>query len=757
MSYSDYDIKNDELNLRSILSKYFKHAWIYLLTAALFIGFAVLYLWWKTPLYEIQARLVIKDEKKGEGTSTTIKELDFLDEQKIVDNEAEIVKSENIIRKVVQKLQLNIAYYSETGSLRNTPYHFRQPVIVDLIEAPQASAQLSIRTTGELNYTLEGDAVPHRYGDTVNFGGLSFVVRPSRNFSANQSKVLVKVETLSSTTQKLKSDLTVTAPSKNSSILNLRMLHPSTGKGRLILQEIINEYAASNNDEKKLQADSITRIIDERLAFISRQLSSFEQQAEAYKRTNGITDITNDSRLLLGQVESTDTKISAAQIQLNVLTGLETYVTTASGGLAPPQTESTDPVLIGMINRLSTLEMEKETMMKTVGEGNPLLEGKRSQIANLRKAIIENIGLQKSNLKGTIRQLSSEKSAILSDISLVPANERNLLEIIREKSIRENIYTFLLQKREEASITNASVFSKMRVIDAPYSSATPVKPNKLVVVLSALLLSLIVPTFIINIRRGWNNTVSDRNRLISSFDGVPLAEIGHISKFNYNVFSSPSPNVALEQFRRLRATIVKTYPGNECRSILVTSSTASEGKSFTSLNLAMSFASNGYKTLMMDLDLRNPRLHSIIDTTGHGTINDLIRGNETDLSKIIVQHPDFSDLYLLPASKAGNDAFELQGKMLDELFRYLKSEYDFIVMNTPPYRLFSDALQLEKFADVNVFVLRYGFTRRSNVVYLQEALRRKEFKNPMIVLNDIPLQELYEKQLYKGEYFTTKS
>lgn len=736
--------------------RYTGNKWLYVASILLCLGIAVLYWWISIPQYRIQSTIVIKDEKKGEANSTTLKELDFLDEQKIVDNEAEIVKSESVISKVVEQLALNMTCFGKVNFIKYVPLYNEAPVTVRFRHTapPAYNNPIDIILIDSNQYKLAASGNTYRFGEWVAANQGTFSIDKTEYLNTTTFRQLrITVARPEEVTQNIKKGISVGTPTKNSSILNISMLHPSPEKGTAILQMIIDEYNNANIREKRAQTDTILHMVEERLTLIANQLNTYGNKEQNFKVQQGITNLSDDSRMFLDKVKENDNLISQNRILLDMLSAVEKHIST---GKTAPNTGINDPILSDMINRLGQLELEKERLLRTTGENNALVITKINQIRDIKQSINQNIQLQRQNIQNTLTRLLRNKSDIDSRISTVPGSERNLLEIIREKNIRENVYIFLLQKREEASLNSASAFSNMRVIDRPYSTARPVKPGKLVVFGMALFLGILLPTIFINLRAAMNTRINSRKTIESKLPGYIAGDIPHVKKGKKLVISDQSSIVA-EQFRQIRTYINKLTGTQPSKTILITSSIPGEGKTLISINLAASFSLLKKKTVIIDLDLRKPRLHQLFGLSDGKDLSLYLHDPHQDINMLVWQHPEMPFLHVLaPAAAVEQPSEILTAHHFENLFSTLKQSYEYIIINTPPHNIFTDAQLLEKFSDASLFIVRYNYTPLAHLDTLQQIAAGKDFKNMRVVINDVPLKALHERNIYKSKYFKNK-
>lgn len=744
----------EEFSLGRVFRKYIRKFPWFILSFLLFGGLAFLYLYTSTPLYRIQSSLVIKDEKKGESISLTLKELDFLDEQKIVDNEAEIVRSETIIRRVVDHLDLNIGYFVRENFLRKFPVYDESPIEVKVVSANHELYKEPIKVDlTENDIQLEGVSGKFGYGDTIRlFQTAAIQIQKKEGFHLLFPKMEIHCSDPDLTTQQLRASLAASTPSKNSSVLYVSLLHPSRTRGTRILEQIIAEYDLSNILEKRNQTDSIIRLIENRLQLIGDQLNSLESKEESYKEGQGITFLSDDARSFLDQEKINTEQLVEAKTQLDNLTRVEEYAKGSGSLVTPPNTSLNDPILTNIVTQLNQLELEKQKVLKKSGPQHPSVIALNQQATELRKNLLSNINIQRRSIQERISLLNQSKAKINSGISRVPASERNLLALMREKTIRENIYTYLLEKREEASLSDASVFSKMRIVDEAFSTVKPVKPKKSVIIGLALFLALLVPILLIEFRGILNRKINPR--FVSQKQPYHvLGYIPHLKNFNWNVYDS-GETIAAERFRWIRTSIEKMNAGKEwpVKVILVGSPSENEGKSFVTYNLAQTFSRMGYKTLLVDMDLRKQKLASLYPTIASGEFLEYLRTGEAHLNLLIAKGTASTPDILSGNYPVPKDQEVFQPGVLKKMFEQLRSQYDYVIINTAPFLLFTDSYLLESFSDLNLVILRHQYTGMDQVESLVEFVENNNMKKPHIIYNDVPLRELLGKKQLKSYY-----
>ena len=460
---------------------------------------------------------------------------------------------------------------------------------------------------------------------------------------------------------------------------------------------------------------------------------------ESYKTSQGITDLSTEANLFLEKVKENDTKLNEVDIQLKVLEGVERYLQNGQGTVAPASLMVTDPILTSFIEKLSELELQKEKMARTVQPGNPFLETLNTQISNTKQAVRENINNQKNGLLVTRTSLAGLNKRFEGSISRIPRKEREFVTIQRQQNIKENLYLLLLQKREETALSYASTVTDSRLVDRPYSTPLPIKPNTKMIYLVALLLGIVLPAAVMNIRELLNDRVQSRKE-IESETGLPV--FGEIAlkpkEIKTNLLDVQSRTFIAEQFRLLRTNLQYINPDNKHKGnvILLTSSTSGEGKSFITLNLAISIATLGKRVAVLELDMRKPKLTKYLGLTRDKGISNFLAGAADPME--IAKKTEIENLFLASCGPLPPNPAELlsNGKMETLLATY-REYFDYILLDTPPVGLVTDALVLAPYIDTCFYIVRHEVTVKKDLTILSDLKKFNKFKSINVIFNGV--------------------
>lgn len=739
-----FDTEEENIDLRSIAYRYIRNWYLFVIFLLLaFVG-AFFYLLYTRPVYEVSSVVLIKDDKKGLGGNDFLKDLEMMGGNKIVENEMEVFKSRFLMKKVIESLRLNVMYTKHSYPIDEDLYG-KSPIWmqVEQMQRPIYPKKFIIRLLGDSKFELlmENKAVGNfTFGQSISQPQLGkFRVILYNNAFQPKEEINVQFANIDQVIQSNLGRLDVSLLNQKSTVLQLSYQETSPQRGKDILKKLHEEYTLASLGDKNTEASNTLRFIDERLKLISTELTGVEKDVEVYKSAAGFTDISSESNLFLEKVKETDSKLNEVDIQVKVLEGVEKFLNTPGSNVSSVTSMINDPSLSLLINKLSELELQREKYARTVQAGNPLLETVNTQVANTKAAIRENISNQKKGLIISRTNLALLNRSIESSIRGIPKKEREFVSIKRQQGIKESLYLLLLQKKEETAISYASTVSDSRLIDEAFVSPAPIKPNSKTIYLIALLIGLGVPIVIINIKALLNNKVASRAELEQKSNGIPiLGEVGDKPKSIAGpLLDTKSNNFIAEQFRILRTNLQYLIQGQKsCKKILVTSSISGEGKSFISMNLASSLASAKQKVILINLDIRKPKLHEYLNLSNNkGIVNYLIgQGKATDFVQTTsVENMSFVASGPIPP----NPAELLSSTKLQEFIAELENDYQYIIIDCSPNGLVTDAQLAAPLVDATVFIVRHEYTPQAAMLPLANLYREKKFPSLTVIYNGV--------------------
>ncbi|AUD06411.1 GumC family protein [Spirosoma pollinicola] len=754
-SYTTHQVVESEgLNLRNLISRYIKRWPWFVVSIGLMLAGAYIYLLDKQPVYKIQASLLVQDQQKGSEQNNTLKELGVFTPKQVVENEIEVLRSFTLMNRVVEKLHLNVRYYEATTFSKRELYE-DSPIEL-IIEQPISAlykSPLDITLPGDNTVTINEHVYPLNKSIETPYGRLKIV---SRKATARIKKMIVQVSKQTSAAKSYLSNLHVIPTGKGSTVILISLEDGVPSKGEAVINQLITEYdQAAIMDKNKVAANTL-KFIEDRLNIVSGELSSVEKNVQSYKSHQGITDLSVQAQSFLETVQQNDASLIQVNVQLAALNDLQKYVETKSenrGNTPPAVVGLNDPVLLGLITNLTTLEQQRDQMARTTSEQHPMLETINSQIRTAENNMAGNILTMKNMLLSTRQQYLAKNGEVEGAIRTIPLKERMLMDITRQQAIKNSLYTYLLQKREETAVAFASAIGDTRTIDFALSDDKPIRPAKTIIYALFGLLGLVLPIAAIAGSDALNNRVMRRGD-VEDVTHVPI--LGELVKKRHPgplVISPNNQSVIAEQIRTLRASLPFLHSeGTESQVILFTSSISGEGKSFVSTNLGMSLAYVDKPTVILDMDLRMPKLHKIFNLDNTNGVSEYLLGEAT-VDEVLTPIPGATNYYVIPSGSLPKNPSELlSSPKLKQLIEELRERFDYIIIDTPPVGLVSDARLIAPLTDATFFMVRHDMTPKNHIKMIDKLYREQRFPQLNIILNAVDGTDSYHYSGYNKDY-----
>ncbi|CAN5753943.1 polysaccharide biosynthesis tyrosine autokinase [soil metagenome] len=745
-------IERKENLSQQMVSKFLPYWPLFLLFAVIAGATAFVYLrYYTTPVYEASAVLIIKDEKKGNEDSKLTESLDMISSKKIVENEIEVIQSRTLMDNVVKKLRLYAPVF-EKGKVKVRAAYVLSPVLIEVFNPD------SLQEFGRVDFSYDNVnkiiILNHKLRCPLSefvktpYGNLRFVPNINYNGEATPGNKQLYFSIIHPRTvaMGLLSGLSVGASSKLSTVVNLKFRDEVPQKAEDILNSLIQAYEESAILDKNILARNTLKFVEDRLNIVSGDLASIEQKVQQYKSGKSAVDISAQGQLYLQNVSTNDQKLSQVNEQISVLNQVEKFVSSRdnSNGIVPSTLGVSDPMLSNLLDKLYGSELEYEKLKTTVGENNPKLISLHDQIQKIRPNILENIQSQRQSLDAMRNNLNVTNGKYSSILNAVPQKERQLLDISREQNIKSNIYSFLLQKKEESALSYASAVSNSRVVDNAQAGQYPVSPNKKLIYAIAVLVAMGICFVFITIKESFTGKVLYRNE-IEALTAIPvIGEVSFEKSKKPIVVESGKRSFIVEEFRKLRTSLSFLGINNAQKKILVTSSISGEGKSFIASNLAVSISLTGKKVVLVDMDLNVPTLSKILNVNHEFGITDFLKGKKYP-EEIIKPVEGHENLFFISAGELTDNPSELllNGKV-NEIIDYLDNSFDMVIIDTSPIVLITDAYILSEMCDATLYVMRHGYTPKMLVKRIDENNEINPIHNPAIVFNGVKTRGLFK-------------
>ena len=760
------ELDEEKVNYQELLFRFVIH-WPWFVASVLIclIG-AWGYLYFQIPVYQVSASIIIKDDKKGGNSgSADLENLGLggvITSAQSIDNEIEVLRSKTILKEVVNSLELYITYYDEDEFPRQEMYK-TSPVVVNLTaqEADKLSnaalIDMKLASDGGLDvnlkvglneYNKRFDKLPAVF--PTNVGTFGFTLRDSLSNGQVEGQkegrhISAVVSQPFGVAKGYQWALTIAPTSKATSVATVSLINTNIQRGQDFINKLMEMYNRNTNNDKNEVAEKTREFINERIKIIDEELGNTEEKLETFKRNAGLTDISSDAQLAVSGNAEYEKKRVENGTQINLVRDLAKYINNPLNEyeVLPSNIGLTDNGLTTQLERYNELVIERKRLLRTSTENNPM-------IINLDMSIRAMKANVKAAIDGTLQgllivkaDLDREASRFSRRISDAPGQERQYVSIARQQEIKAGLYLMLLQKREENAIMLAATANNAKIIDEPVAEGGPVSPKPKMIYMIALVLGVGLPIGIIFLTSFTKFKIEGRGDVekltrLPIVGDVPLTgeKNGSIAVFeNQN-------NLMSETFRNVR-TNLQFMLGNGQKVILVTSTVSGEGKSFISVNLAISLSLLGKKVVIVGLDIRKPGLNKVFNISRKEQgITQYLSNPEKNLMDLVQASDVSKSLYILPGGTVPPNPTELLARDgLDKAIETLKKNFDYVILDTAPVGMVTDTLLIGRVADLSVYVCRADYTRKAEFTLINELAENNKLSNLCTVINGLDFQK----------------
>ena len=763
----------EQINIQEILFRYLIHWPWFVVSVIVCVALAWGYLRLTTPVYNISATVLIKDEKKGGGANMS-SELEkmglngFVSSSSNIENEIEVLKSRTLAREVVSSLGLFVTYMDE-DKFPNKELYRTSPVLVsltpqeadrlpqtmeiDMLLQPAGAMDVQVKV-GKKEYRKHLEKLPAVFPTdegTVAFFANNDTLSSLRPESVTTERhITAYINRPFAVAKGYAGSLLITPTSKATSVVTVSLKNSNTQRGKDYIDKLLEMYNINANNDKNEVAQRTGEFIDERIDIISKELGSTERDLENFKRSAGITDLTSEAQIALTGNAEYEKKRVENQTQINLVMDLKKYLQGSEYEVLPANVGLQDAGVAGAIDRYNEMVAERKRLLRTSTESNPAIVNLTTSIRAMRSNIQTTLDATLKGLEITKADLIREASRYSRRISDAPTQERQFVSIARQQEIKSGLYLMLLQKREENAIVLAAIANNAKIIDEAQADSTPISPKRMTIYLAALVFGIGIPVgviYLIGLTKFKIEGRADVEKLTSLpvVGDIPLADekMGAIAVFeNQN-------NLMSETFRNVR-TNLQFMLENGKNVILVTSTVSGEGKSFISANLAISLSLLGKKVVIVGLDIRKPGLNKVFNLPKKEYGITQFLTNSTVNLMDLVHHSDINkNLYILPGGTVPPNPTELLARDgLEKAVEILRKNFDYVILDTAPVGMVTDTLLIGRVADLSVYVCRADYTRKTEFTLINELAENNKLPNLCIVINGLDLQ----KQKY-GYYY----
>lgn len=762
----------ERVNIREVARYYLRYWPVILLSAFLFAGATYLYLSAQSKIYKTEAYVLVKDSKKGDLAS----ELDIFSDLGIsqnnsnLHNEIEILTSRPLIEDVVTSLDLNIDIYEEQGYFSPNKHYYNgdRPFIVDLSKVDSVitdqsilleiiklkEEKFSVHQVLENNKKKLGD---FKFGDKIDTPlGSIRIQHNHQKKEPFEGTYKIALNSIKSAVSSYKSSFSASPVNKDATVLTLSI----TGKIPKQNEEFLNQLIQQHEKQAIRDKNEITRhtseFIAERMKVIEKELSLVESEGEDFKTENDLVNVELDAQAYIEKEGTLEEQITGTVIELNLAEFMINYLEGQNelSYLLPANLGFSDGGVNTMTAEYNKLVLQRNRIVNSASADNPIAIKIEGQLTALKNSLSNSLDNLKESLSIRKKELKAKDRIYKNKLSNIPEYERRYREIARQQQIKETLYLYLLQKREENEIAMASTVGNVKVVEDAFTSNMPIAPQRRSALIGAFLLGMLIPVSILYVRDKLDNKVHSREDLEETKIPV-VAEIPKNKTKKYLVVKQGERSLVAEAFRMLRNNMNFLLPKNKEGGsvIFLSSAIAGEGKTFNAINLANSLALVDKKVVLVGMDLRAPKITRYLDMEdGQGVTNYLVNEKLTidDITATSKEHKNLD--YIISGDVPPNPSELLMRPRVDELFAQLRAKYDYVIVDNAPTTLVVDAMSIVQHSDLFLYVVRANYLDKKlldDIIIMKES---DKVKNLAFILNDVDLKNTPYKGYGYGRY-----
>ena len=755
---------DDFIRIQDLWSMFVPKWYWFAISLFITLTIAVLYLLSTPPIYTRTAAILVKDNSKSSSSTSAMNDfsdLGIFKSNPNINNELLTLKSPTLMTEVVNRLGLNETFTIRKG-LKNVDLYKVSPVTITFCDKIEVPLSFTIKFSSKEAFAISeleisgediGETLSAQMGDSIQTSAGIMIVSPTQEFTDAfigtsiryvRGSVRAAVDTYSNA-------LVAELGNEDATIINLSINDTSIRKAEDILNTLIEVYNENWIRDKNQIAVSTSQFISDRLGVIESELGHVDENISSYKSEHLLPDVQAASSLYMAQSAENNKELSTLNNQLSTAQYIRRELNTkqldqtlpANSGIVSANIET-------QISEYNNLVLDRNRLIANSSEKNPLVKNMASSLQSMQRTIIQSVDNLIVSLNTQIRSLRRQEEATTNRLASNPNQAKYLLSVERQQKVKEELYLYLLQKREENELSQAFTAYNTRLITAPRGSMFPTAPRKMNILLVAFAVGLLVPAVGIFMKENMNTKVRGRKDL----ENLSIPFIGEIPQYSGTkkkwwefkhrkrqdmkiiVVNEGNRNIINEAFRVLRSNMdFMASKDNNQHVFVLTSFNPGSGKSFLAINIAISFAIKKKKILVIDGDLRHRTVSSYVDSPNKG-LSDYLNNQIEDWKEIIVSYKGYTNLHILPIGTIPPNPTELlEDSKLSMLIEALRPEYDYIFIDCPPVDIVADAQIIEKWADRTIFVVRSGLLDRSMLSELENMYTGKRFKNLSMILN----------------------
>ena len=739
----------NEIDVRKVVRVVLEHWWWFAIGVAFFLLLGVAYYVRKSPSWTTDASIMLR---QGDMMSEKMDPMAMLGLGGNAQTEDELVvfSSRGLIAQSIDAL--NLWEYSFVKDGVRWKGEFRNPALtIDYIrlteDASLSPFTVTVKATKsgykvktKLGYFTRSTSRVETLDEPIETAVGTIRIHANRPLSQDTTYKVVhkRHELVVSDYRQL---LKVAQHKKESNIIDLAMKSPMPDRDKAFLYQVIEQYNMNALVDKNMIASNTASFIDERLRIITEELGDAEKAVSEYKEKNNIAHLETQAQLYLHASRAEQSAIAEIETQLSLVDYVDEFLRddTKRNNLIPANIGITDASLGSSLSQYNALLLQRMRIQRTATDSNPVVEQLDQQLSSMRQNIIATIRSVRESLQIRLNGLQAQESKINRQIKNAPEQEREYVRVVRDLKIKEKLYLFLYEKREENSLMLAATTIPAKILDMPQRDVRSRSPQLRNLLIICLFFGLMIPAGLLYLYKLFNDKIDDVKEYEQRFKAPVLGQIVENSRHAHIAIREGESTVSAELFRLIRTNLRFMLPAEtKAPVILVTSSINGEGKSYVSSNTALSLALLGKKVALVGLDIRKPMLATYFNLNTKGHLTDYLAEPDVTIDDIIVPSGEHKNLDLIPCGAIPPNPSELlQTERLDALFAELRKRYDYIIVDTAPVALVSDTFLLDRIADMTIFVCRYKYTSTEMIDYINQVVEQKRMHNVAGVLNGV--------------------
>jgi capsular exopolysaccharide synthesis family protein len=708
----------------------------------------------KTPMYFVGGSIIVEEDKNNGGSlpeEAIIQGLPFRNKGNL-DRQIQVLKSRNLMEKVVDSLRLDIIYLQE-GRFRNKELYNQSPVsVISAVPKQNASGiTLRIKELSRRKFAIldgETEVESYEYGVPFPYYGVTITLERKMNSPSLGSPIIIYFANTIGVAAGYSGRVTFQKQAQ-SNVLSVGLVDAVPQKSMDIIYKLVEVYNLQVQEEKNRVAEHSLRFIDERLSYLSSELFQVESNQASFKTNTEVpTDIGSSAQRYLNKLSSTEESVEQIRNLRTSLQNLRSFLSdlTNKYQFVPSFGDLGAISLNGFLSDYNKIIAERENLLRTATTEHPAAKQIEIRLNNLRNTVLQGVNLALEDLDNRETELRAQAAPIQQKVRSLPFVDQQLTDIKRKIGVKDELVLYMLQKREETAIGLATTVESTRILDSPISSGRPVSPNKTQTYMLAFVLAMAIPTGTIFLVQKLNDKISTRAD-VKVLTSLPyLGDVAYAKRERGKLISSNSRSNIAEMFRLIRTSLDFITADKQEKVILVTSQNSGDGKTFISGNLGAILAMTNKRTVLVELDLRKPKLAEfLLNNTKeqHAGVTNYLVG-EKKLDEILQPVDKFDNLFVISAGPVPPNPAELiMGQRMKELVNALKQRFDYIVIDTPPIGLVTDAYLLKSLTAVSIFVVRSGKTKKQELQEIEHMGMEDKLTSPVIVLNGVKMPKKY--------------